>query len=50
MFSVIIPTMWRSNKTSKLLKDLYDSKHIHEIIIIDNDVAAKNVNLDQYAD
>ena len=50
MFSIIIPTMWRSNKTSKLLKDLYNSKYIHEIIIIDNDVAAKNVNLDQYTD
>tara|TARA_B110000902_G_scaffold139075_1_gene160673 strand:+ start:965 stop:1612 length:648 start_codon:yes stop_codon:yes gene_type:complete len=48
-FSVIIPTMWRSNKTSKLLKDLYESKYIHEIIIIDNDVAAKNVDLDQYS-
>ena len=42
--------MWRSNKTSKLLKDLYESKYVHEIIIIDNDVAAKNVDLDQYRD
>lgn len=50
MFSVIIPTMWRSNKTAKLLKDLYSSEFIHEIIIIDNDVAAKNVDLDQYQD
>jgi len=49
-FSVIIPTMWRSNKTSKLLKDLYDSKYIHEILIIDNDVTAKNIDLDQYKD
>jgi len=49
-FSVIIPTMWRSNKTSKLLKDLYESKYVHEIIIIDNDVVAKNVDLDQYSD
>lgn len=50
MFSVIIPTMWRSSKTSKLLKDLYSSKYIHEIIIIDNDTSAKNVELDQYSD
>ena len=48
--SVIIPTMWRSKKTLQLLNDLYDSKYVHEIIIIDNDVAAKNVNLDQYTD
>lgn len=48
--SVIIPTMWRSKKTVQLLNDLYDSKYVHEIIIIDNDVAAKNVNLDQYTD
>ena len=44
--SVIIPTMWRSKKTLQLLNDLYDSKYVHEIIIIDNDVAAKN----QYTD
>lgn len=42
--------MWRSKKTLQLLNDLYDSKYVHEIIIIDNDVAAKNVNLDQYTD
>lgn len=35
-FSVIIPTMWGSNKTEKLLKELNKCVLIDEIIIIDN--------------
>lgn len=35
-FSVIIPTMWNSNRTEKLLKDLNECELIDEIVIIDN--------------
>ena len=35
-YSVIIPTLWKSKRTDKLLKDLEDCIYINEIIIIDN--------------
>jgi len=35
-FSVIIPTMWKSNRTLKLLEDLNNCQLVNEIIIIDN--------------
>jgi glycosyltransferase involved in cell wall biosynthesis len=35
-FSVIIPTLWKSNRTKKLIKDLNDCQYVDEIIIIDN--------------
>jgi hypothetical protein len=35
-YSVIIPTLWKSKRTDKLLKDLEDCIYIDEIIIIDN--------------
>ena len=35
-YSVIIPTLWKSNRTKKLIKDLNDCQYIDEIIIIDN--------------
>ena len=46
--SVIIPTMWRSEKLEKLLKILSDCDRIGEIIIIDNDYNSKNINIDKY--
>lgn len=36
-FSVVIPTMWMSNRLSKLLLDLNNSDYVGEIILIDND-------------
>ena len=37
MFSIIIPTMWRSNLTMKLLSELQESHLVNEIVLIDND-------------
>jgi len=37
MFSVIIPTMWRSDRTLPMLRKLNDCDHVSEIILIDND-------------
>ena len=37
MFSVIIPTMWRSPRIIKLVEDLCACEFVGEIIIIDND-------------
>lgn len=34
--SVIIPTLWLSHRTPKLLEDLDQSKYVKEIILIDN--------------
>ena len=37
LFSIIIPTMWKSKHLVKML-DLYQkSKYVYEIILIDND-------------
>ena len=35
-YSIIIPTLWKSNRTKKLIKDLNDCQYVDEIIIIDN--------------
>jgi glycosyltransferase involved in cell wall biosynthesis len=35
-YSVIIPTLWRSNRTEKLINDLRECEYVGEIIIIDN--------------
>ena len=35
-YSVIIPTLWKSDRTQKLLNDLVNSSFVNEIIIIDN--------------
>jgi glycosyltransferase involved in cell wall biosynthesis len=35
-FSVIIPTLWKSNRIHQLLKDLISSEFVDEIILIDN--------------
>ena len=37
MFSVIIPTMWRSPRITQLLTDLCNCDFVGEVIIIDND-------------
>ena len=37
MFSVIIPTMWKSPRITKLITDLCASDVVGEVIIIDND-------------
>jgi len=36
MYSVIIPTLWKSNRTSFLLKSLVDCSSVKEIILINN--------------
>ena len=35
-YSVVIPTLWKSNRTTKLLVDLQECEYVDEIIIIDN--------------
>jgi glycosyltransferase involved in cell wall biosynthesis len=35
-YSVIIPTLWKSDRTQQLLNDLVNSSFVNEIIIIDN--------------
>ena len=35
-YSVIIPTLWKSNRTHKLLSDLIKCQYVDEIILIDN--------------
>lgn len=35
-YSIIIPTLWKSNRTKKLLADLHECEYVDEIILIDN--------------
>ena len=35
-YSIIIPTLWKSNRTHKLLSDLIKCQYVDEIILIDN--------------
>jgi glycosyltransferase involved in cell wall biosynthesis len=35
-YSVVIPTLWKSDKTEKLIKDLIECEYVDEIIVIDN--------------
>ena len=35
-FSIVIPTLWKSDRTKKLLSDLTECEHVDEIIVIDN--------------
>jgi GT2 family glycosyltransferase len=46
-FSVIIPTLWKSGRTRKLLEDLNDSEYVGEIIIIDNSRDNRIIYLDK---
>jgi len=48
MYSVIIPTMWKSNTLSDLLNNLVKSDLIGEIIIIDNDILNTNKEIISY--
>lgn len=35
-YSIIIPTLWKSNRTHTLIEDLLECQYVDEIIIIDN--------------
>ena len=48
MFSFIMPTMWRSDFTKKLLEDLQESEYVSEIILIDNDPSNKNIDISKF--
>lgn len=43
-YSVIIPTLWKSDRTNQLLSDLRESDYVDEIIVIDN-AAPTGMNL-----
>jgi GR25 family glycosyltransferase involved in LPS biosynthesis len=47
-FSIIIPTMWRSDKIFKMLPIYEKSKYVKEIIIIDNE-PSKKTDLSKYS-
>jgi hypothetical protein len=36
-FSIVIPTLWKSDRTKKLLSDLSECEYVDEIIVIDNE-------------
>jgi glycosyltransferase involved in cell wall biosynthesis len=42
MYSVVIPTLWRSNRTLRLISDLVQCDEVGEVIIIDN---SSNTNM-----
>ena len=35
-FSIVIPTLWKSDRTKRLISDLQECEYVDEIIIIDN--------------
>lgn len=35
-YSVVIPTLWKSNRTKRLISDLQECEYVDEIIVIDN--------------
>lgn len=35
-YTVVIPTLWKSNRTEQLIRDLNECEFVDEIIIIDN--------------
>lgn len=41
MYSVIMPTMWRSQRTAPLLDVLQNSEFVDEVIVIDNEVSSR---------
>lgn len=45
MYSVVIPTMWKSNSLGPLLEKLIQSHNIGEIILIDNDQSSRKDEL-----
>jgi hypothetical protein len=44
-FSIVIPTLWKSNRTKKLLSDLSECEYVDEIIVIDNTLKDKTDNV-----
>ena len=36
MFSVVIPTIWKSDYTTKLIQSYLNCKDVYEVILIDN--------------
>lgn len=44
-----MPTMWRNNKTIRLLDSLNLDPNVSEIILIDNDVKSKNIDLSNFS-
>ena len=44
-----MPTMWRNNKTIRLLDSLNLDPNVSEIILIDNDVKSKNIDLSKFS-
>ena len=47
-FSIVIPTMWKSNKIYRMLPIYEESEFVKEIIIIDNDTTKKTIHLGKY--
>ncbi len=47
LFSIIVPTMWKSDKLLKMLSIYESSTRVGEVIIIDND-PQKKLNLDKF--
>lgn len=45
-FSIVIPTLWKSNRTKRLLSDLNGCDYVDEIIIIDNTLTDITDNVD----
>jgi hypothetical protein len=43
MFSVIIPTLWKSDKTFALIQSLVDCKQVDEVLIIDNNPSKSQI-------
>ena len=47
-FSIVIPTMWKSDKIFKMLSIYEKFEYVKEIIIIDNNPQAKTIDLTEY--
>lgn len=43
MFSVIIPTLWKSDKIEQLVQSLIDCEQVEEVLIIDNNPEANRI-------
>jgi len=46
MYSVIIPTLWKSNRTIPLLQDLNNCEYVTDIILVDNTSSNKTQTQD----
>jgi GR25 family glycosyltransferase involved in LPS biosynthesis len=47
-FSVVIPTMWKSDKISVMLPIYEDSPLVEEVILIDNEPKSKNIDISNF--